>query len=209
MSSTADKLVLTGKPAVVILAGGYSLRMGFPKLLLPFTESETFVEQIVKIYRHITNNIVLVINNEVYEKWLSFFNTRLPGICIILNLNPDFGRTYSIKLGLEKADADKVFIQNCDNPFVKKELLTDMLQAAPDNGYVSPRVNKKGGHPVLLCGSASNTLINARDGSTLKDILSKQKRTDLATDDTDILINIDTAESYFMHFPQHRQKIFS
>lgn len=209
MSSKVDKLILTGEPAVVILAGGYSLRMGFPKLLLPFTESETFVEQIVIIYRHITNNIILVVNNEVYEKWPSFFNSRLPGVCIIPNLNPDYGRTRSIQLGLEKANSDKVFIQNCDNPFVKKELLNDMLQAVPDNGYVSPRVNKKGGHPVLLCGSAINALMNAPDGSTLKDVLSRQKRTDLATNDTDILINIDTAESYFMHFSQHRQKVFS
>ncbi|MCC6684656.1 MAG: nucleotidyltransferase family protein [Bacteroidia bacterium] len=208
MSSTSDKSFLNSVTAVVILAGGYSLRMGFPKLLLPFNESETFVEQIVKVYRQITNNIVLVINNEVHQKWLSFFNTRLSGVCIIPNLHPEYGRTHSIQLGLAKAKTNNVFIQNCDNPFVKKELLTEMLKAAPADGYVSPRVNKKGGHPVLLCGAAINAIMNAPDESTLKDILSKQKRIDYPTDDADILVNIDTAESYFMHFPEHRQKYF-
>jgi len=209
MSIVSDKLVLNSVPAVIIIAGGHSLRMGFPKLLLPFTETETFIEQIVKVYRHITNQIVLVVNNEVYEKWRSFFNTRLPGIRIIPNPNPDYGRTHSIKLGLEKTNAANVFIQNCDNPFVKKELLTDMIQAAPENGYVSPRVNNKGGHPVLICGSAISILRNANDVSALKDILSTQNRTDHPTNDTDILVNIDTSESYFMHFPEHRQKVFS
>lgn len=209
MSSTSDKSFLSSISAVVILAGGYSQRMGFPKLLLPFNESETFVEQIVKVYHEITHTIVLVVNNEVYQKWLSFFNTRLPGVCIIPNLNPPYGRTHSIQLGLEKAKANNVFIQNCDNPFVKKELLAEMLKAAPADGYVSPRVNKKGGHPVLLCGTAINAIMDAPNESTLKDILSRQKRIDYPTDDADILINIDTAESYFMHFPEHRQKVFS
>lgn len=208
MNTASEKLVLNELPSVIIIAGGYSLRMGFPKLLLPFTEKETFVEQIVKVYRQITNQIVLVVNDKVYDKWCSFFNTRLPGVLIIKNLNPEYGRTHSIQLGLEKVHAAKIFIQNCDNPFVKKELLSDMLKKAPNNGYVSPLVNKKGGHPVLLCGSVIFNVIQANVESTLKDIIFSQYRTDCLTEDTDILININTEESYLINFPENMQKFF-
>lgn len=190
----------TGNVSVVILAGGYSLRMGYPKLLLPFNHSLTFIEQIVKAFRLVTDNIVLVINEEVYKKFEVFFSARLPDVTMVLNPNPECGRTYSIQLGLKKIDTNRVFIHNSDNPFVNEALLKEMMLAATDNGYVSMRVNDRGGHPILLCGATIEKVDKAETERSLKEILSGENRTDIQTDDESILLDIDTPESYQKFF---------
>lgn len=191
----------TNNTAVVILAGGQSKRMGFPKLLLPFDDGTTFVEHIILQYKQVVNGkIILVVNEAVWNEYSSYFE-QIKDVDIVLNKSPEFGRTYSIQLGISKLNTNKVFIQNTDNPFVSADMLNAMIALAPDNGYVSPKIFTKGGHPVLLCGNAVKEVRAADRNLSLKNILANQLRVDWQTNDPSVLVNIDTPEHYKLYFP--------
>ncbi len=196
-----ENLSNINKSAVIILAGGESKRMGFPKLLLPFDSGKTFIEQIVKVYSTVMQgSIVLVLNDAVLNQYKNYFE-QLQGIRIVPNTHPELGRTFSIKLGLETVHENRIFIQNADNPFVNASVLQDMLAMKPIDGYVSTRVSDKGGHPVLLCGNEIAAIKESGTDRSLKSILANQNRIDYATRDQSVLYNIDTPEEYKKHFP--------
>lgn len=189
--------------AILILAGGISKRMGIPKLLLPFDNKNTFIEKIISEYcDSINSKILLVLNEDVWNKNKNFY-LQLKEVTIVPNTKPDKERTYSIQLGLEKIKASKVFIQNTDNPFVNQKLLQKLTLSSPENGYVSPRYNGKGGHPILICGSTINKIRNADSSLSLKDILSNESCVEIDVSDDTVLINIDTPEAYKIYFPKN------
>lgn len=187
--------------AAIILAGGESKRMGFPKLLLPFDSGKTFIEQIADTYaKVIQGEVILVINAEVLKAHSTFFS-QFKDLIIVPNHNPDLGRTYSIQLGLAKTQKRKIFIQNTDNPFVSEKSLLSMLELASKDAYVSPRSNGKGGHPILICGNVIDKIVKADYDKSLKSILADSMRIDWITDDASMLVNIDTRDVYKQYFP--------
>lgn len=200
MNTVSNKLDPNNAPSVLILAGGISSRMKYPKLLKLFNGSLNFIEQIVSEYLKITRTIILVLNENVYKQNAAYFTSQFPDLTLVINSSPELGRTYSIQLGLGKVKSDKVFIQNTDNPFVKRELLQEMLKISPDNGFVSPCFKNKGGHPVLLCGSAINKIKNSKNNISLKEILINEIRVSYHSNDETVLLNIDTPESYNKYF---------
>jgi len=115
-----DKTILQNS-AVVILAAGFSGRMGIPKLSLPFDEKQTFTEKIISTYLTAgCKNIVLVVNrqgNEVLRQQTDFLTES--NVSVVLNTFPQRERFYSLQLGLKLLDGFRaVFVQNIDNPFV-------------------------------------------------------------------------------------------
>ncbi len=187
--------------AVVILAGGQSQRMGFPKLLLPFSCNNNFIEQIVSIYLQVIREDIFIILNETVKNNNANYFSQMQGVNIILNSSPELGRTFSIKLGLERINANKIFIQNTDNPFVTKKLLYALISQRTENGYVSPLINGKGAHPILLCGEAIETVKNASNELSLKDVLSSCYRKNITVNNALFTVNIDTPEIYKQYFP--------
>lgn len=188
--------------SVIILAGGNSCRMTFPKLLLQYDENHTFIEKIVNTYLQLgLTKIVMVLNHQVWNHYQDFFKNKMSGVEVTLNGHPEKGRIFSIQLGLAKINTPFVFIQNTDNPFVKKELLNEMFSVASVNGYVTPRFNNEGGHPILLCGNSIQKVKDASVESSLKDNLKNVKRRDLNCSDSGILININNPEDYRRYFP--------
>ena len=105
---------------VLILAGGKSERMIFPKPYLLF-EGETFLKKIVEEYHNAGIKSICVIINEEFckGKFEKFIDEVESKTIIIKNPNPELGRFHSLKLGLANIlNLDFCFIQNIDNPFV-------------------------------------------------------------------------------------------
>ncbi|MFI5221835.1 MAG: NTP transferase domain-containing protein [Bacteroidia bacterium] len=190
--------------AVIILAGGKSERMNFPKPFLDF-DGRTFMEKISDEYFEAgISKIVLVLNEEFTKgKWRKYLDKTLPVFDVVENSNPQMGRFHSLKLGLKKVKEDDFcFIQNIDNPFVTKNVILNLWNHKFEDGFVSPVFKGQGGHPVLI----SKNVIQALDQLKDEDVILKEKlkefpKKELEVQDEAVLININTREEYrtFVH----------
>ena len=81
------------------------------------------------------------------------------------------------------------------------KLLRSMLEKSSVNGFVSPVFERKGGHPVLICGETVRRLSEVRNEEiTLKDFLKNEKGIRTEAENNLISININTAEEYRKYF---------
>lgn len=184
---------------VLILAGGKSERMHFPKPFLKYG-NRTFIEKIIDEFS-VCNflEIVVVLNHELLGAFNEENVSKISEKCtLVKNDNSEMGRYHSIKLGINKIiGADFCFIHNVDNPFVSSSLIKELYRNRNEKGYTLPVYKDRGGHPVLL----SKKIIEAIHKdiltlATLKDVLNNFNRKELIVEDERILININTSEEY-------------
>lgn len=184
---------------VLILAGGKSERMLFPKPFLLY-EGKTFLRKIIDEYRSAgINNIFLVLNKDFCSgRWEKYVNQIKPFVTIVQNADPELGRTHSLKIGIEKMlSFNFCFIQNIDNPTISEKLIGDMIQFRSNKDYVSPVYNGKSGHPVLVSKKIVQHLNRLRDENfNLRNILAGYSRQTVEVNSSDILANVNTVEDY-------------
>jgi|CXWL01.1.fsa_nt_gi CTP:molybdopterin cytidylyltransferase MocA len=180
--------------SALILAGGKSERMGLPKPFL-LVDGSSFVEKIAEGYLKFgMNNIVIVMNGQ----FMQYFPRQISSLNIIQNPHPEYGRFYSLQLGLRQVSCDEfVFVHNVDNPFVEQNVLKKMWSKRTKDGFVVPVHKGRGGHPVLISGSiVKDILSEKRIDCPLRDVLQKYKRVEVKCDYERILANINTWEEY-------------
>ncbi len=190
--------------ATLILAAGFSGRMGIPKLSLRFDEDRSFAEKIIQTYQSAgCRNIVMIVNeqgeNYLRRQKVSFTEND---VTVILNMHPERERFYSLQTGLRSVqDGLPVFVQNIDNPFVETELLQQLANAYTPEGYVVPRYDGRGGHPVLLSERIVNDITTSLDWKqNLRNFLHNFKRIDCPVEEKKIFVNINTPEEYVKFF---------
>lgn len=188
------------KGCVIILSGGKSERMKFPKPYLTI-KGKTFVEKIIDEYRIAeVQEIILVMNKDFCDReWEDKLTKVLPVCKLVINSHPEEGRLYSLKLGIEKITIPGYcYIQQVDNPFVTKSVIDALWENRRLDGFVSPTFNGKGGHPVLLPEKIIKYIQLMLDAEvTLKEVLKKITRYEMLMSDDCILRNINTPEDYF------------
>lgn len=184
--------------SVLILAGGKSERMHFPKPYLSF-KGKTFLKTIVDEYAEADlKNICLVLNKEFYtEEWFEYLEDVKSRITIIENPHPEAGRFYSIKLGIKHLmNSEYCFIQNIDNPFITKKLIKNLLNNKNPTGYTSPNYKGKNGHPVLISKKIIEYINKIPDENhILNDILCRFPQQIIDSDNC-VLSNINTPEEF-------------
>lgn len=193
---------------VLILAGGKSERMIFPKPYLLYN-GRTFLENISEGYFHAgLSNICLVIRDEYCQgKWSYSFQEVSPFISILERITSDQGRFYSLKTGLKHfTDIDFCFVHNVDNPFIDSRTIQLLWQNRNAEGYTKAVYRQEGGHPLLLSQKIIKK-INTLDNSdyNLKDILKKFPGMDVEVDSSNVLLNINTPEEYERHIHSLKQ----
>ena len=181
----------------LILAAGKSQRMGMPKMLLPFGKNKSFLDVIVEGYRNIGCKRIVVVVNE-RDRPLLDKNVRDAEFKVVVNSYPERERFFSIRLGMAAMKSiDAVFLHNVDNPFVDSKLLLNMQKELREDEYVVPVFKGEGGHPILLSKNIIQHIAHYRDPSiNFKKLLSEFARTDVAAENKQILININTPEQY-------------
>jgi CTP:molybdopterin cytidylyltransferase MocA len=184
----------------LILAGGHSSRMGYPKPWLQFDKGKTFLEQIVNLYLNCKiKRIVIVLNHKYYSpEWSAIIEKIEKSASIILNHKVEKGRLFSIFTGLQELKAsDYIFIHNIDNPFIKVDQIQKLQRHPTPEGVTIPAYHGKGGHPVLISQKLSHYILELSDLTpTLKDIFMKFKRYKIELDNQNILINLNTESAY-------------
>jgi molybdenum cofactor cytidylyltransferase len=195
-----------GQFPVIILAAGLSGRMGFPKPFLKWDAKRTFLEKIIAEYISVrSREIIVVMNNEGYCKVkneMPQIESRMLGTKIVVNTEPEKGRFRSVKLGLAAiAEIQSCFIQNIDNPFVNFSLLAGLNTQAESHSYVVPVYEGRGGHPILLGTEIIKYILSLNEADLdLRELLNKFKRTEVETNNKNILININSMEEYRKYF---------
>jgi len=202
----SDSNISDSNFGVIILAGGFSSRMNFPKAWLPYNESESFLSHIVNEYDKFgCNNIVVVLNNQFFTDRCDELSELREKATVVKNLFPGNGRTFSIQLALEYVnDSDYTFIHNVDNPFVELDTLNRLSKERNREGFTSPKYLEKGGHPILLSQKVIAKLSDCNPQRNLKDFLSLVPRIQVEVKDETVLYNINTPADYEKYF-QHLQ----
>ncbi|HAW50985.1 MAG TPA: hypothetical protein DCX54_01465 [Flavobacteriales bacterium] len=189
---------------VLILAGGLSERMPYPKPWLRFNSEQTFTEKIVDQYYRFGVDELIVVLNEKYSgsQWTEQLSAINNYARIVINGQSEKGRSYSLHLGLELIrDCSYAFVQNIDNPFVDVNLLTLLAANSNEKGYTVPVHQGKGGHPILISRKIIHELRQfSYESLNLREFLKNYPKIEVETSKKEILANINTEEDYKAYF---------
>ncbi len=184
--------------AAVILAAGHSSRMGVPKMFLEVRPGVSFLDACVDVFINFGCKEVMVVTNPVFLKMVEFQSSWKEVVHLVPNAYPDFGRFYSLQLGLKALSGIRgVFFHNIDNPFVTLEVLSALSSNDSEASVVRPSFNKKRGHPVLIKYNViKDVLAENSYNHNLRDYLARYDNVSVPVQDSGILQNINTPEDY-------------
>ncbi|MDD2562656.1 MAG: NTP transferase domain-containing protein [Salinivirgaceae bacterium] len=185
--------------SALILAAGFSKRMGRCKALLKMPYGKTFLEYIVDGFCLAEIPTIVVVVNKDLMKEVDDTYADLKNKCLfVVNENPELGRFSSIKIGLSMIDPfSSVFLHNIDTPFLSLSLLKSMQGAINEADYCLPVFNKKGGHPVLLSSKVVQSINKEKvNDCNLRLYLQQFSSKRVITNESGICLNVNSVESY-------------
>ena len=172
----------------IILNSGYSTRLGEPKSLIQVSGKSLLTHAVERLLFAGCSPVVIVVNKEL--QFDSLMNSK--GATIVVNNNPENGRTGSLKVALNSIITESGRIPNAvimspiDRPGWKSSHITQLLRAK--NSSCLSQSGQKG-HPVKLVKIDLLKIINAPDEIPLRDLV-KFDNTEVA--DALLSLNIDT-----------------
>lgn len=182
--------------SVVILAAGYSSRMGKLKFALTLANGSTFIENIVRQYAEFgCREIIVVVNINGKE----YFDVNpIKGITVVINHHPERERLFSLKTGLLKITGTyPVFVHNADNPFAGQAILKALFASRGEADFIKPIFKNKGGHPIIISNRIVRDIVSCKNYDVhLNEFLKNYPHGELEADDENILININTIDEY-------------
>ncbi|WP_405351150.1 NTP transferase domain-containing protein [Fusobacterium animalis] len=158
----------------IILAAGFSKRMGENKLLLEY-EGKTFIQTIIEKLLEINfNKIILVVSNlEIYKKYKNY-NEKL---FVIFNDKAENGISESIKKAVTYAknnlEVDKYMFFVADQPLLKKETILKLIEKSNSNKIIAPKNNNTMYNPVIFPNKYTSELLNLEGDKGGKQIILK------------------------------------
>ncbi|HWR41707.1 DVU_1551 family NTP transferase [Sporomusa sp.] len=187
------------KIAGLIVAAGYSSRMGAFKPLLPLG-GKTVIETAVNSLHHggVTDVRVVVGHRaEELRPVLKRLNVR-----IIENPRYAEGMFSSIIAGLKTlaGEAEAFFLLPGDTPLIRRRSIKDMVQAYRKTGatVVYPVFNGHRGHPPLISAGCFESILSSDGAGGLRDILARftTDTAEVELADQGVLLDIDSIEDY-------------
>lgn len=188
---------------VVILGAGASVRMGKPKLLLPWGDT-TVIGQIISSWRGSgARQIAVVLRPDDTALAAELDRLAFPASNRIANPRPERGMFSSILCAVHWAgwqpEISKWAIVLGDQPHLRKETLRQLLEfSARHSGAIcQPEFGGRGRHPVLLPRAAFLEL--ARTGAkNLKNFLNQTacQSVKCSMNDSGLSLDMDTQEDY-------------
>jgi molybdenum cofactor cytidylyltransferase len=188
--------------AAVILAAGYSSRMGSFKPLLPLCGSTAYATLVNNLKAGGCADVYVVTGHNAEP--LAAASTRL-GVRLVHNPDYDQGMYSSIAAGIAALDADidACLLQPVDIPLVRPATFRQMLLCHGDaqTRIVYPTFLGKRGHPPRIQREVFDDILAHRDcadGQGLRTVLARHEAnaTDLPVLDQRILLDMDTQEDY-------------
>jgi molybdenum cofactor cytidylyltransferase len=187
-----------GAIAALILAAGYSSRLGTLKPLLPLGRT-TVMEEALQRFRAAGVDDVRVITGHRAEDLAPVLKKL--GVREIFNPAYDQGMFASVRSGIQSLEPGiaAFFLLPVDIPLVSPRTITGLLQAYRHGGarIIYPRFQRSRGHPPLISAACVKDLPPACAGG-LRAFLSRynDEALDLEVMDEAVLLDCDTPEDY-------------
>lgn len=185
--------------SAVILAAGFSERMGTPKPFLRIN-NKTFLEGIIENLKKAGVDEIITILNPLHKDILKNIDIKNTHICY--NPHAEQGQFSSLKIGIEyiSPDAAAFFMCLVDYPLVKLETYISLLEAKKEKKpyIVIPKYQERKGHPVLFSADFLSIIKSAPLSYTAKNIVNMYANSVIFidVDDKGILSDIDTKDEF-------------
>lgn len=188
----------------VVLAAGQSLRMGTPKMILPW-KSHSIIWQVVNTLSQAGINDIVVVTGGAREQ----VESALAGTAARFSYNPDYDRTemlYSLQVGIQALPETcrALLVALGDQPMIEENVIRMVVNQylATQAPLVIPSYQMHRGHPWLVEASYWRDLLEMSPRQTMRDFIQAHSSqiTYVAVNTPSILKDIDTLEDYQNHF---------
>ena len=187
------------KTGAVIMASGFSRRMGENKLLLEY-KGKTFIENTAdKVLECGFDKIILVTSHREIEQ---IFESRVKNrkeFMIAVNKNPASGLSESIRTGLkELRECDVCMFFTGDQPGLTLDTIKVILARAGKDKIIIPKYTGKKGMPTVFGSDFFEELMKLAGDSGGKQIMNSHGKSIEYVEIKDPLegFDIDTREDY-------------
>ena len=180
----------------IILASGYSTRMGKNKLMMKINNEEIIKHVIKEVKKSNINNVILVAREkDVLDIGKDF------EIKIFENKDAHLGQSTSIKIGIRNCENNENYMFFCgDQPFVDFESINKLIEVSnkhKDN-IIVPKVNGRIGSPVIFPKVYKTELSLLTGDVGGREIIKNNKENIIYVEIDNLLFleDIDTEEDY-------------
>jgi molybdenum cofactor cytidylyltransferase len=187
--------------AGIILAGGASRRMGFPKALLDY-RGETFLDRLIRIFSCNCDSVTVVLGAEA-DRIRS--GLLAPGRAqFVVNDRWDEGQLTSFQTGLRAAgdSVDAVLFTPVDYPSIDASTVAAVVKAAATAAegtlFVRPRYAGRRGHPVLFDAKLAAEFLALPAGGNAREVVHKyvDRTVYVDVEDSGIIRDVDDRLAY-------------
>lgn len=185
----------------IVLAGGQSIRMGRPKVLLPWGNDKTIIEHITEQLIRSRIDHIRVITGYYADDVKSLIKPL--GVKVVHNRSHKTGEMLSsLKAGL-RAMPDHVaatLIVLGDQPRIQPKVIYQLLTAYArgEGDLLIPSYQMRRGHPILIGRQYWSEILSLKRNQVLRDVINahsdKISYVNVSTDS--VLRDVDTPEEY-------------
>lgn len=180
--------------SAIVMASGFSRRMGENKLLMDFN-GKTIIENTFKALKKCDFKEVIVVSQ--YEEVLKIANKYQ--FKFVLNDNAQIGQSESIKLGIRnsgKCDGYMFFVG--DQPLINNDDVKELINEFERNKeyIVIPRYDNKTGNPVIFPTCLKNNLLSLKNDEKGKKVINEYDKIKYVNVSKYTLLDVDTKVDY-------------
>jgi molybdenum cofactor cytidylyltransferase len=181
----------------IVTAAGSAERFGSQKLLANVGGVPLLERTIRSLLDGGVEKVVVVLGpgaDHVRDGVPALSETR---VTTATNRKPERGMFSSIQAGLRDAKGDPLVVLPGDMPYVEPATVAALLRKHEEGGgIVSPRLDGKRGHPVVIPGTYREEILEAGEDVTLHEILKAHagERVDMDVYDRGVVRDVDVPE---------------
>ncbi len=186
----------------VVLAAGSSVRMGRPKLILPFG-GRAMLERALDAYRGARVDEIIVVlgaDADLVRK-----KVRFRGEKVVVNRDFRTGMSSSLRMGIKATGsrAEAAIVGLGDQPFLTSETVDKMVDAyrTAKSAVVIPVYRGRRGNPVLFDRSLFPRIMGIQGDVGAKSVVrdNESSLTEVEVEDRGVVVDVDTPSDYGRH----------
>ncbi|HWP96640.1 MAG TPA: nucleotidyltransferase family protein [Syntrophomonadaceae bacterium] len=174
----------------VVLAAGFSSRVGVNKLLLELG-GRSILDRCLGSMKQVCSRIIIVGGHRILELEASLKPS--PQLEIVFNEDYAEGMFSSVQKGIRQVREERFFLCPGDYPLIKEQTYIDLL--SQEGQIIVPTCQDRPGHPVLIASRLIQDILGG-GYSSLKDFIKLHSPTLLEVPDPGIHMDVDTLEDY-------------
>lgn len=193
----------------IVLAAGYSSRMGTQKLLLPFGEKKVISHIVDQVLSSKVEKVYVVTGHQAEQ-----VAGELSGKPIFIVNNPEYktGMLSSVRAGLRNIpqECKAVLVALGDQPSIKTELINQMIQSffSTEKKVIVPLHKGKHGHPILFSKTYRDEILTNYDDIGLRGILQAHNEDvfEMNVSNPAVLSDMDNPRDYSREIEKYENK---